>query len=158
MALSLSSSTGAFTALQRAVPVPLSFQNPRFQVWGSNPSQGIFCDVTPMTTHINQSKKLSENILHWFTVAESWEKEQPKKWPWLGFEPQTWKREIWSGTGAATVCWIAAHAVVEEDRESALWLPIASHSVPMGVHQAACSFRVKNNHVQRCIKQKWFQT
>ena len=34
-----------------------------------------------------------------------------KKLPWLGFEPQTWKRGIWRGTGTATV-----------------------HSGPMGVH------------------------
>ena len=31
---------------------------------------------------------------------------------------------------------------VEGKRESALWLPIASHSAPMGVHWAVCSFRV----------------
>ena len=27
-----------------------------------------------------------------------------------------------------------AQYAVEENRESAVWLPIASHSVPMGVH------------------------
>ena len=34
------------------------------------------------------------------------------------------------------------HAL-EEKKENALWLPIASHRVPMGVHWAASSFRVK---------------
>ena len=55
--------TGRFPCLplERAMAVPLPHQIPRFQVWGSNPSQGNFCDVTPMTTHINQSINQSIN-------------------------------------------------------------------------------------------------
>ena len=34
----------------------------------------------------------------------------PKKLPWLGFEPQTWKREICSGTETTTVSWMTAQA------------------------------------------------
>ena len=68
----------------------------------------IFCDLTPMTTHINQSidKVLKKIFSIGLTVAESLENgKNPKKLPWLGFEPQTWKR----GTGTATACWIPAH-------------------------------------------------
>ena len=72
-----------------------------FHVWGSNPRQGTFFDVAPMTIHINRSIKLFKQIFSiGLTVAESLEKEKSqKRLPRLGFEPQTWKRGIWSGTG-----------------------------------------------------------
>ena len=45
------------------------------------------------------------------------------------------------------------------NRESALWLPIVSHSIPMGVHWAACSFCVNtimSGGVQcYCTTNKW---
>ena len=45
----------------------------------------------------------SKSILHWFSVAKSWEKEKKrKKGSWLRFEAQTWKRGIWSGIGTGT--------------------------------------------------------
>ena len=93
-----------------AVPVPhFTFHISRPGTW--IPVEAIFCDVTPMTTHINQWIKLFQNILHWLNVAESWEKEKRRKncLDW-NLSPQAWKRGMWSGSGAATVCWITAHA------------------------------------------------
>ena len=76
-----------------------------------------------MTTHINQSinqsikffKKYSPLIDRGRKLGEG---KKTEKLPWLGFEPQTWKR--WIRNGNATV-----------------------HGVPMGVHLAVSSFRVK---------------
>ena len=86
------------------------------------PVKATFCDVTPMTTHTNQS--IDKVIQKIFSIDWPWQKvgkrKKAKKLSWLGFEPQTWKNGIWSGIGSATV-----------------------HSVPMGVHWAACSFCVK---------------
>ena len=40
-----------------------------------------------------------------------------------------------------------SNPAVEEKRESALWLPIASHSVSMGVHLGSLLFPRQDNHV-----------
>ena len=90
------------------------------------PVKAIFCGVTPMTTHIDQSIELFKNILHWLTVAESWEKEKNRK-NCLDWDSNSrpGKRGLWSGTGSATVC-------CRGKEGKRLWLPIASHSVPIG--------------------------
>ena len=62
----------------------------RFQVRGSNPSQGNFFYVTPMTTHINQSinqsiklfAKYSPLVDHGRKLKEG---RKAEKWSWLGF-------------------------------------------------------------------------
>ena len=102
-------------------------------------SRQFFSDVTPATTHNNQSKKLSENILNWLTVTGKLREKTTEKWSRLGFEPKPGnvKFEV---ELELPVCWIAAHAVVEENRESALWLPIASQcSKRVFVRQLALS-------------------
>ena len=115
---------------------------PCFQVGGSNPSQGnlFVMWLQWQLISINQSinrKSYSENILHWLTVAESWEKEKSRKncLDWDS-NPRAGNVEL-----ELPVCWMAAHSrhtvkpyCREDNRESTLWLPIASHSVPMGVH------------------------
>ena len=69
-----------------------------------------------------------------------------KELPWMGFEPQTWKRGIWSGAAAAIVWWTAAHsrhAVKHRcggKKGKRPMMPIASHSIPMDVHKKACFF------------------
>ena len=59
---------------------------------------------------------------------------------WLGFEPQTWNLEcdvelevLRYAELQHTLDSKSSHAV-EEKRETVLWLPVASHSVPMGAH------------------------
>ena len=59
-----------------------------------------------------------------------------KRLPWLGFQPQTWKRGIWSRSGTGTV-----RCRGKEGKRP--MMPIAWHSVPMGVHKVASSFRVR---------------
>ena len=95
---------------QRAVAVPVPLQIPHFPgLELESQSWQCFCDVTPMTTPINQSiksfRKYSPLIDHCRKLRKG---KKPKKLLWLGFEPRTWKRGMWRGSG--TVCWIAAHA------------------------------------------------
>ena len=90
----------------------------------------MFCDVTPKTTHINQSIKLFRQIfsIDWPLQKVGRRKKRKNELDW-GFKPQTWKRGIWKGTGTATVCLIAALArhtqsnhAVEDNRETALMI------------------------------------
>ena len=113
---------------------------PHFHVWiESQPRQFFVMWFEWQLILINRKSSL-KNILHWLTVAESWEKGKSKKRSWLGFEPQTWKRGIWNGSGTATACWMAAHArhAVKPrcggKQGKRPLMPMASHSVPMGVH------------------------
>ena len=82
---------------------------------------------------INQSidQVIQTNILHWLIAAESWEKGKNRKncldWG-SNLRPGNVKFEM-----ELELPWCANRAV-EEKRESALWLPIAAHCVPMGVH------------------------
>ena len=56
-----------------------------FQVWGSNPSQGSFlwCDSND-NSYSSIDKVVQTNILHWLTVAESWEKKKIEKMIFTG--------------------------------------------------------------------------
>ena len=78
----------ACAAIQHAVAAPVPLHIPRFQVWGSNPSQGNFFAFFPSPNFLQRSingEYVLNNFIHW-----------------LGFEPQTWKRGICSGTGTDT--------------------------------------------------------
>ena len=79
-----------------------------FHVWGSNPSQDHFFACFPSPTFLQQpinGEYFSEELCRLINTSCHSESHH-KRLPWLGFEPQTWKR----GTGCATVCCIAAHA------------------------------------------------
>ena len=120
------------TRKEQAVAVPVPLYIPRFQVWGSNLSQGkFFFFFFPFPNFLQRSingEYLLSIFIAWLIDRSCHWSHIYKKMPWLGLEPLTWKRGICSGSGIGT-----AHAV-EENRESALWLPIASHSVPMDAH------------------------
>ena len=76
-----------------AVPVPHPI--PRFQVWGSNPSQDIFLWCDSEWQLINQSTKFFKKYFPLIGRCKKFGKgRNTEKLPWLGFEPQTWKRGI----------------------------------------------------------------
>ena len=92
-----------------------------------------------MTTHINQSVKLFKNILHWLTAAESWEKEKKRKkdfdWdsnPRPGNVEFGVELELPHYAELQHTLDTQSNHAVEKKRESAQWLSIASHSVPVG--------------------------
>ena len=78
----------------------------------------------------------SKNILHWLTVAESWEKEKKRK------RDLDWDSNPRPGNVEFAVELELPHTTldtqsnqaVEEKRESAQWWLMASHSVPVSVH------------------------
>ena len=75
-ALSLFSST-VLCCVARVFQFHCKFHVSRFGV--RIPVKIIFCNVTPMTTQINQSIEKVIQTLRWLTVAESWEKEKNRK-------------------------------------------------------------------------------
>ena len=91
----------------------------RFQVWGWNPSPGN--SMFPGLGFESQSRL----FFRFFPFSQL--STTVNQWPWLGFEPQTWKRGIWCGTGRATI-----RCRGKEGKRP--MMPIAWHSVPMGVH------------------------
>ena len=111
------------------VPVPHHIPNSRS---GARiPVKGVLCDVTPMTTHTNQSIKLFKNILHWLNVAQSWEKEKNRKncldWIWAPVL-ETWS-VMWNWNchrmlNCSTCSTRSQAHTVEENRGSALWFPV----------------------------------
>ena len=96
----------ACAAIQCALAVPVPLKIPRFQVWGSNPSQG-----NPFSTFLPPPKFLQWSIDGEYFFQELYRligmklslESHHKKLPWLGFEPQTWKGGIWCGSGTGTV-------------------------------------------------------
>ena len=126
-------------------------QIPCFQVWGSNPSQGTFswCDSNDNSLLINR-KNSSKNILHWLTVAESWEKgKNPTKWSWLGFEPQTWKHGI-PRPGNMKFDVELAQYVVEEERGKRPMIAYCFTQCSNGCSLGSFLFPRQQIHGQRC--------
>ena len=115
----------ACTAIHHTVAVPV----PRFQVWGSNPSQGVFFAFFPSPNFLQRSingEYFLNNFLDWLIISYHWSHITKNCLDW-GSNPRPGNVEF------DVKLELSQHAV-EENRESALWLPIASHSVPMGVH------------------------
>ena len=155
----------ACTAIQLDVTVPVLCQIPRFPGLGSESQSWQFFhffSFSQLSATVNQWRKF-----FWITLSidqyelvigvmsqkvaltgvrtpnlETWNcldwGSNPKpgnvELPWLRFEPQTWKHRIWCGT-ATPRC--------RGKEGKCPMMPIASHSVPMGVHYAPCSFHVK---------------
>ena len=115
------------------------------------PVKAILSDVTPMTTHINQSKKLLENILHWLTVAESWERmKKTEKLPWLGFRTpdlETWNLKWnWNCHGVLN-CRTRRCGGKEGKR---LLIAYCFTQCSNGCSLGSLLFPRQDNHVQRC--------
>ena len=126
-------------SLQRAVPVPVPLQIPRFQVWGSNPSHGNFFAFFPSPNFLQWS--IQWRIFVWRTFSIDWYElsleSHHKKLPWLGFEPQTWKR------GTAT-----ARCRGKEGKRS--MTAYCSTQCSNGWSLGSFLLRLQDNHVQRC--------
>ena len=77
---------------------------------------------------INQSKKLFKKYSPLIDRCRKLrEGKEPKKLPWMGFEPQTWKHGVCSGIGTATVRWHARHAVKPRCRGKERKRPMIPH-------------------------------
>ena len=121
----------------------LEFHVSRSGVWIS--VKAIFCDVTPMTTHINQSIKLFKKYSPLIDRCRKLGKgKKAKKLPWLGFEPQTWKCGICSGTGTAT-----ARCRGKEGKRPMIAYCFTQCS--NGYSLGSLLFPRQDNPVQRCI-------
>ena len=102
---------------------------PHFQVWGSNPSQGSFlwCD-----SNDNSYQSIDKVIQKIFSFDWPWQKvgrREKKAKNCLG-----WDSNPRLGNVEFTVELELPQHVSEEKRESALWQPVAWHSIPMGAH------------------------
>ena len=118
-----------------------------------SPVKAIFCDGTPMTTHIHQSKKLFKKYSPLIDRrTKLGEGKKAKNLPRLGLEPQTWKH----GSGTATVCWIVAHAryaVTPRCGGNAGKTPYDAYCFTQcsnGSSLGSFLFPRQDNHVQRC--------
>ena len=129
-ALSLSSSTAWFwlhveTVLQFSIQWQFQFHVSRSGV--RIPVKAIFCDVTRMTTHINQSikffKKYSPLIDRCRKLGEGKKRKSCLDWdsnPW----PGNVELELPQYAALQHTLDTQSNHAVEGDRESALWLPI----------------------------------
>ena len=120
-----------FSSLQRAVAVPVPHQIPRFQVWGSNPSQGKLFAVfsfSQLCATVNQWRIFFKELYRLINMSS-----HSKKLPWLGFRTpdlETWNlQRNWNCHSTRLT-----HAVERKRGKAPYECPIASHRVPMGVH------------------------
>ena len=147
----------ACVAIQHTVAVPVPHQIPRFQVWGLNPSQDLFL-VFPffqLSATVNQWRVFLNNFIDWliWVVIPS----HITKLFRLRFEPQTWKRGIWRGSGTATVCWFAAHARHARCRGKQGKRPMTAYFFTQcsnGCSLGSLLCLGQDNHVQRCTSEQ----
>ena len=115
------------------------------------PVKAIFCDVTPMTTHFNQSIKLFKK---YSPLIDRWRKlrrgKKPKKWFWLGFRTpdlETWGlKGNWNCHGVVD-CSAPRCRGKEEKR------PLTTHCFTQcynGCSLGSLLFPRQDNHVQKC--------
>ena len=109
------------------------------------------CKVFPEWFH-SEFQWVNEKIPKVFrkTFSIDWplqkvgKRKKAKKSPWLGFEPQTWKRRICSGTGSATV-----RCRGKEGKR-----PMTAHCLTQcsdGCSLGSLLFLRQDNHIQRCL-------
>ena len=137
--------------LQFSILWQLQFHVSRFGV--RIPVKAIFCDVTPMAIHTNQSIKTLKKIfsIDW-PLQKVGKRKKPKKWSRLGFEPQTWRRR----TVTATVCWITAHVrhavkpCCRQKQGKRSMIAYCFTQCSNGCSLGSLLFPGQDNHVQRC--------
>ena len=133
--------------------VLLPHQIPRFQVWGSNSSQGHFLWWDSNGSSYQSIDKVIQKIfsVDW-PLQKVERRKRSEKLPWLGFEPQTWKHGIWNKTGTATVCWHARHAVKPRCRRKEGKRPMTAYCLTQcsnGWSLGSLFFPRQDHHVQR---------
>ena len=159
------------TACVQAVAVPLPLQISRFQVWGSKSQSRQLFRFFPSPDFLQRSingELILDNLVDWLIDLSCHWSHITKTLPWLGFEPQTRKRGIWSGTGTATACWMAAHArhaVTTRCRGKEGKRPVTAYCLTQcsnGCSLGSLLWPRQDNHVQTCTmrtkQEKWDET
>ena len=145
---------------QHAVPVLVPLQIPHFQVWGSNPSQGnstfpgLGFESQSRQFHVSRSgvripvkaifslfsfSQLSATVNQWRIFFRKLYQlvNMSDHWSHIRKNCQVWDSNSRPGNVEFDVeLGLLLHTVFQWVfiRKSALWWPLASHSVPMGLH------------------------
>ena len=83
-----------------------------------------------------------QNFIHWLKCVVI--RFTSQKWLWRGFEPQTWKRGIWCGSGTAT-------ARCRGKQEKRHMTAYCFTQRPNGCSLGSLLFPRQDNHVPRCM-------